>query len=78
MTERDNGGPAFPVPEVRLPDGTGVVQGADGMTLRDWFAGQALAGLLASDRIGQMVDNAKDAYTIADAMLAERKREPKP
>lgn len=47
-----------------------------GMTLRDWFAGQALAGLLA----GQYSDSGnanlsevpKEAYLIADAMLKER------
>ena len=35
MTSKD-GGPAFPLYE------------EDGMSLRDWFAGQALAGILAA------------------------------
>ena len=41
---------AFPHPEVaRVQDGRCVVSHADiGMSLRDWFAGQALAGICAS------------------------------
>jgi hypothetical protein len=47
-----------------------------GMSLRDWFAGQALVGLLANVEDGPIV---KQAYIFADAMLAERaKQEPKP
>jgi hypothetical protein len=43
------------------------------MSLRDWFAGQALAGMLAKpvNRTG-MDAVASDAYNYADAMLAER------
>lgn len=49
----------------------------DGMSLRDWFAGQALAGLAsASDTASWPSDEfASMAYTIADAMLAERRKE---
>ena len=46
------------------------------MTLRNWFAGQALAGLLANKITDR--DNvhtaAAWAYSTADAMLAERER----
>ncbi len=43
-----------------------------GMTLRDWFAGQAISGLLAStDNCTAGVFAAK-AYFVADAMLAAR------
>ena len=45
-----------------------------GMTLRDWFAGQALAGLLtqlAEDEFGPG-HFAKASYEMADAMLAAR------
>jgi hypothetical protein len=54
--------------------------GERGMTLRDWFAGQALVamGMWIPDgdhRRGEMVaSRAVFAYLQADAMLAERKR----
>jgi hypothetical protein len=62
----DDGGPAFPV---ATPLGYASITG---MTLRDWFAGQALIGMhkLSPE------DAAKEAYSYADAMLASRK-EPK-
>jgi hypothetical protein len=47
-----------------------------GMTLRDWFAGQALAGLLACPtmRAGMESDEyAKASFQCADAMLEARK-----
>lgn len=57
---------------------------SDGLTALDWFAGQALAGLLAR-RDFHLFDDAGDdmratlaarnAYAIARAMLAERTRE---
>ena len=52
---------------------------AGGMTLRDWFAGQALVGLLASDRPEEEISfkgYAFMAYDLADEMLAERKANP--
>ena len=42
----------------------------NGMALRDYFAGQALAGRLAYGH--NPIPSATDAYTIADAMLAAR------
>jgi hypothetical protein len=78
----DNSGSAFPYNVVELkPDGSFVAHPHHGMTLRDWFAGQALAGWLASygDSTSHPVDRgreaitAADAYAMADAMLAARK-----
>ena len=79
MSEKINdGGPAFPVipPEGRAD---GFPSPAEGMSLRDWFAGQALAGMWVgreSDflRIESPAANdiARSAFKIADAMLAER------
>ena len=50
-----------------------------GRTLRDGFAGQALAGTLAGRAKGTVaapaMDIAAGAYAIADAMLAEREKE---
>ena len=67
--QKNNGGPAFP----------GLYVGEPGMTLRDWFAGQALAGICAplyddeSPTIWKHREFAKGAYMFADAMLAARK-----
>ena len=64
MTIND-GGPAFPVDR------------SHGMTLRDWFAGQALAGLVSYVVEGATFENvAEDAYKAADAMLAAREVKP--
>jgi hypothetical protein len=49
-----------------------------GMSLRDWFAGQALASMIgevapvASTREGSLKVLARQCFDIADAMLAER------
>ena len=61
----DDGGPAFPVLY-------GQTNGADGMTLRDWFAGQALASLDWATRETPCEKDAKACYDMADAMLQER------
>jgi hypothetical protein len=66
MTTIDDGGPAFPRP---------MVAAAPGMTLRDWFAGQALAGMLANPDSWTGAGGVM-AYRYADAML--RAREVKP
>ena len=60
-----DGGPAFP-----NNDQNGCAFA--GMTLRDWFAGQALAGML--DRAYGIPVNiiAKRSYEMADAMLDVR------
>lgn len=61
MNKIDDGGPAYPGLEYSSGYGNqkfdGVLPSGDsawsthapGMTLRDWFAGQALAGMLAAD-----------------------------
>jgi Na+/proline symporter len=68
MSEKD-GGHAFPTENISGFD-------TPGMTLRDWFAGQALAGVLAHV-VGTTESDAirfasLAAYRIADAMLAKR------
>lgn len=71
MDDEKSGGPAFPRPWVGSPQGDEFDPGEDGMTLRDYFAGQALAGLAGS--FGQMVvPCAELCYKIADAMLEAR------
>ena len=63
MTQR-TGGPAFP-----------TAHDDQGMTLRDYFAGQSLAGINSNttwDENGWS-DRATSAYAAADAMLEARK-----
>lgn len=76
----NDGGFAFPVAvHVENP----------GMTLRDYFAGQALAGMTANPDIQEFIESqleldrwpdgprafAHFAYRIADAMIAEKKNQ---
>jgi hypothetical protein len=72
---KDTGGPAFPLPEQRTSfGGQSTYQSASyGMTLRDWFAGQALSGMLA-DPNGPWEGAAEKAYWMADLMIAERNK----
>lgn len=73
MIDEKTGGPAYPI-SIDMKDGSGWH--AMGMTMRDWFAGQALAGLLAfhgSYGLGNGPGScAPRAYEMADAMLKER------
>lgn len=92
MSGPEDGGPAFPTDAAdihpadlaRLREKMGwsaqeaarVMGRASGMSLRDWFAGQALAGGMVT--IGQYHGPIKwdafaaDCYRAADAMLAAR------
>lgn len=89
-TEHDDGGYAFPHmgklhhhnPETGVSSLEPIMTG--GMSLRDWFAGQALAGILENQQIflGILKNSpneqanmaiASNAYCLADAMLAARK-----
>ena len=45
----NDGGPAFPFPSGPEPREDEFHDRCDGMSLRDWFAGQALIGLVASN-----------------------------
>ena len=66
MSYLNDGGPAFPHPHEDY-------RGQRGMSLRDWFAGQALEKASAPRSLSAD-DIAKRAYYIADAMLAEREK----
>ena len=65
----DTGGPAFPTKNYAAiqPLAEGY---SEGMTLRDWFAGKAMQGLM--DAAMPMPEIAQAAYQMADAMLKER------
>ena len=85
----DDGGPAFARPGFFHDNSLSNMDclPEDGMSLRDWFAGQALAGLYACRdlQMGTLHDMAKtnsgefeecmakQAYHQADAMIAARK-----
>lgn len=69
-TPKDNGGQAFPGEQDRCPNGTWNQTWDPGMTLRDWFAGQALAGSLANGYIRSTQEHVERAWELADAMLA--------
>jgi hypothetical protein len=84
MNDHDDGGPAFPGGLFRTVQRVGeeprdIPAGPQGMSLRDWFAGQALVGLLSSDREEEQISFSGYvfmAYDIADEMLAARKAKP--
>lgn len=70
----NNGGPAFPFGR-QVNESRGQPINSyhnDGMTLRDWFAGQALNDTYLADFDGPPESVADHCYAIADAMLARR------
>ena len=71
-----NDRPAFPYTEYNQ-DGS-LYNTERGMTLRDWFAGQALNGWLSTFGEDDIPTGTKAlaifAYEIADAMLEEREK----
>jgi len=65
----DNGGPAFPIFEPEMG-----VKG-QGMSLRDYFAGQVLVGYIAGTELLPDEETiARISYKMADAMLKEREK----
>lgn len=72
----NDGGPAFPVQESVVSNGD-AVPAASGMSLRDYFAANAVSGVIESQggylNLGSPVMIAQRCYEIADAMLAARK-----
>ena len=77
MKELNDGGPAFPPPLVFDQHGKNITWNYRGMSLRDWFAGQAMAGTVGNpDCDPYPHEIAKTAYAIADAMLKAREVKP--
>jgi uncharacterized protein YodC (DUF2158 family) len=79
----DDGGPAFPIPAIQHSRNADwqTEYGHDGMTLRDWFAGQIAPAIwkqfnddgTATEFPDWKTGVAIEAYRMADAMLAARK-----
>lgn len=72
MGAPNDGGLAFPrISQSPSPYRTEM----DGMSLRDYFAGQAVHGLMIDRPLEcPFSDVAAQAYEVADAMIAERER----
>jgi len=70
----NDGGLAFPNFKTNPVTGCVEICPQGGMTLRDYFAAQALAGILSCDARAECDDTkAEWAYSLADAMLFWRK-----
>lgn len=92
MTQQiDDGGPAFPVDEIDVAGGHyegryEVQRQHPGMSLLDWFAGQAIVGMLPTLKarseeslVSEAIPKAAEfAYKIARAMIAEAKNQRNP
>ena len=84
MNDKTNGGPAFPTDYVKhvqqeVGNYVAITEHSPGMTLRDYFAAKAMQGMAAGDEAQGVVFQAsylelisRQAYQIADAMLAAR------
>lgn len=81
-----DGGPAFPHTDLNQPLKSPAITG---MTMLDWFAGQALVGWLAGPCQGDVLDDydanteefaqhqklvAETCYGYAESMVAEKRR----
>ena len=69
-----NNPPAFPQKRqiYRMGYATKEYEPVEGMTLRDYFAAQAMQGLLTSDDIDVSYATAVLCYRMADAMMKAR------
>lgn len=73
----EDGGPAFPVHPEAHNRSDAEYSVLSGMTLRDWFAGQVVSGLVADPNVTfHSQDAARKiavaSYMLADAMLKAR------
>ena len=80
MSKINDGGPAFPLQRIKNANDEVCQWEEPGMALRDWFAGHALAGILAAPGL-QPDDSSRSgcaelAYEFSDAMLAARHKKP--
>lgn len=75
MSDKNDGGPAFPINHPHCPDPS------TGMTLRQWYAGMAMQGVIASGTVtgNDFNETSKEvsgfAFGVADAMIKEGSHE---
>ncbi len=69
-----SGGPAFPVKPFSV-DTCNWSAGSEGMTLRQWYAGKALVGLLSDGYVDRPKALAASSFRVADAMIAHEQNE---
>lgn len=69
---------AYPMPYCPTTDSGGC----EGMSMREWYAGMAMSGLMANTNLAHLMDNgltpwkgAEICFMAADAMLAEGKKD---
>lgn len=75
MSKINDGGPAYPAQPLGS-DGLPYMEASRGMSLRDWFAGQALAESTREIWSEHRYEHvAARAYAIADAMLKAREEQ---
>lgn len=84
MSAKNDGGPAFPTKKTKQVGILNVEQSEPGMSLRDWFAGQALVGILSNHRLLLDIDEnspkptreaAVDyALAVADSVMKAREQ----
>ena len=72
---KETGGAAYPT--IYTDSEGNVVNSTSGMTLRDYFAGQALVGILSGEyrEAINIQDPISESYIIADTMLKKRNKE---
>jgi len=72
---KNNGGPAFPAPDVYHPNGQ-IEYGAAGISIRDYFAAKAITGYCPGRECSDahIAELASWAYRMADAMILERNK----
>jgi len=79
MSKQKDGGSVFPMIDSDMNTaGERYYFPTGGISLRDWFAGQALAGMAYMFVINPVCvdceNAAKQAYKVADAMIKEREK----
>ena len=72
MTTKDDGGPAFPS-DMIVGHSVTASKPYSGMSLRDWFAGQALAGAIEDyDRVTRRGPGKDNCLPYSNAVLGSR------